>query len=57
MSKRSDAEKAIERLPRPERIRFAKAKMKKVIDHFLFVIELHNRRTPLLLGERHGVLD
>jgi hypothetical protein len=41
MSKRSDAEKAIERLPRPERIRLAKAKMTKVLDHFLYVIELH----------------
>jgi AbiU2 len=41
MSKRSDAEKAIERLPRPERIRLAKAKMTKVLDHFLYVVELH----------------
>src|SRR5258705_13830329 len=41
MSKRSDAEKAIERLPRPERIRLAKAKMTKVLEHFLYVIELH----------------
>src|SRR6476469_7798106 len=31
----------IKDLPRPERIRLAKAKMKKVIDHFLYVIELH----------------
>jgi AbiU2 len=41
MSKRSDAEKAIERLPGPERIGLAKAKIKKVLDHFLYVIELH----------------
>ena len=41
MSKRSDAEKAIERLPRPDRIRLAKAKMTKVLDHFLYVVELH----------------
>jgi hypothetical protein len=41
MSKRSDAEKAIERLPRPERIGLAKAKMTKVLDHFLYVVELH----------------
>jgi AbiU2 len=56
MSKRSDAGKAIERLPRPERIRFAKAKMKKVIDHFLFVIELHANNSfvvfsPLLASQ------
>ena len=31
----------IKDLPRPERIRLAKAKMTKVIDHFLYVIELH----------------
>ena len=31
----------IKDLPRPERIRLAKAKMKKVIDHFLYVVELH----------------
>jgi len=31
----------IKDLTRPERIRLAKAKMKKVIDHFLYVIELH----------------
>src|SRR5437588_12446059 len=31
----------IKDLARPERIRLAKAKMKKVIDHFLYVIELH----------------
>ena len=41
MSKRSDAEKAIERLPRPERIGLAKAKMTKVLDHFLYVVGLH----------------
>ena len=41
MSKRSDAEKAIERLPRPERIGLAKPKMTKVLDHFLYVVELH----------------
>jgi hypothetical protein len=41
MSKRSDAEKAIERLSRPERIGLAKAKMTKVLDHFLYVVELH----------------
>src|SRR6266702_4705248 len=41
MSKRSDAEKAIQRLPRPERIRLAKAKMTKVLDHLLYVVELH----------------
>jgi len=41
MSKRSDAEKAIERLSRPERIALAKAKMTKVLDHFLYVVELH----------------
>ncbi|WP_316206056.1 MULTISPECIES: hypothetical protein [unclassified Bradyrhizobium] len=41
MSKRSNAEKAIERLTRPERIRIAKAKIKKVLDHFLYLIELH----------------
>jgi hypothetical protein len=31
----------IKDLPRPERIRLAKAKIKKVIDHFLYVVELH----------------
>jgi hypothetical protein len=31
----------IKDLPRPERIRLAKAKMKKIIDHFLYVVELH----------------
>src|ERR1700757_1190910 len=41
MPKRSNAEKAIERLAKPERINLAKAKMKKVIDHFLYVVELH----------------
>jgi AbiU2 len=56
MSKRSDAEKAIERLPRPERIRLAKAKMMKVIDHFLYVIELHANNSfvvfsPLLASQ------
>ena len=56
MSKRSDAEKAIDRLPRPERIRLAKAKMKKVLDHFLYVIELHANNSfvvfsPLLASQ------
>jgi hypothetical protein len=41
MSKRSDAENAIERLPRPERIRLAKAKMAKLLDYFLYALELH----------------
>src|ERR1700751_3319250 len=41
MPKRSNAEKAIERLAKPERINLAKAKMKKVIDHFPYVVELH----------------
>jgi hypothetical protein len=31
----------IKDLPRPERIKLAKAKMTKIIDHFLYVIELH----------------
>ena len=31
----------IEHLPRPERITLAKAKMTKIIDHFLYVVELH----------------
>ncbi len=31
----------IKDLPRPERITLAKAKMTKLIDHFLYVIELH----------------
>ena len=31
----------IKDLPRPERITLAKAKMTKIIDHFLYVIELH----------------
>jgi HEPN superfamily AbiU2-like protein len=56
MSKRSADEKAIERLPRPERIRLAIAKMKKVIDHFLYVIELHANNSfvvfsPLLASQ------
>jgi hypothetical protein len=56
MSKRSDAEKAIERLPRPERIRLAKAKMTKVLDHFLYVVELHANNSfvvfsPLLASQ------
>ena len=45
MSKRSNAEKAIERLSKPDRIRLAKAKMKKVLDHFLYVIELHSNNS------------
>jgi hypothetical protein len=48
MSKRSDAEKAIERLPRPERIRLAKAKMEKVLDYFLYVVELHANNSFVL---------
>jgi hypothetical protein len=56
MSKRSDAEKAIERLPRPQRIELAKAKIKKVLDHFLYVIELHANNSfvvfsPLLASQ------
>jgi hypothetical protein len=56
MSKRSDAEKAIERLPRPERIRLAKAKMTKVLEHFLYVVELHANNSfvvfsPLLASQ------
>jgi hypothetical protein len=31
----------IKDLPRPDRIRLAKAKMKKVVDQFLYVVELH----------------
>jgi hypothetical protein len=31
----------IERLPRPERIKLAKAKMQRVLDHFLYLLELH----------------
>lgn len=41
MSKRDNAEKAIARLSKPDRLRLAKAKMKKVLDHFLYVVELH----------------
>jgi hypothetical protein len=56
MSKRSDAEKAIERLPRPERIRLAKAKMEKLLDYFLYVLELHANNSfvvfsPLLASQ------
>jgi AbiU2 len=56
MSKRSDAEKAIERLQKPERIRLAKAKMTKVLDHFLYVVELHANNSfvvfsPLLASQ------
>ena len=48
--------KAIERLPKPERIRLAKAKMTKVLDHFLYVIELHANNSfvvfsPLLASQ------
>ncbi|MCK1281013.1 hypothetical protein IVB46_37895 [Bradyrhizobium sp. 61] len=43
-------------LPRPERIRLAKAKMTKIIDHFLYVIELHASNSfvvfsPLLVSQ------
>lgn len=31
----------VEQLPRLERIKLAKAKMEKVLDHFLYVLELH----------------
>jgi hypothetical protein len=56
MSKRSDAAKAIERLPKPERIRLAKAKMTKVLHHFLYVVELHANNSfvvfsPLLASQ------
>jgi hypothetical protein len=56
MSKRSDAEKAIESLPSPERIRLAKARIKKVLDHFLYVVELHANNSfvvfsPLLASQ------
>jgi hypothetical protein len=56
MSKRSDAEKAIERLPRPERIRLAKAKMGKLLDYFLYVLALHANNSfvvfsPLLASQ------
>jgi AbiU2 len=56
MSKRTDAAKAIERLPKPERIRLAKAKMTKVLDHFLYVVELHANNSfvvfsPLLASQ------
>jgi hypothetical protein len=41
--KKKQKEKKIEikDLPRPERIRLAKAKMTKVLDHLLYVVELH----------------
>src|SRR5688572_5299573 len=52
MSKKSDAEKAIERLPRSERIRLAKAKMTKVLDHFLYVIELHANNSFVVFSPR-----
>jgi hypothetical protein len=56
MSKRSDAERAIERLPRPERIRLAKAKIGKLLDYFLYVLELHANNSfvvfsPLLASQ------
>ena len=56
MSKRSDAEKAIEQLSRPERIRLAKAKMEKLLDSFLYVLELHANNSfvvfsPLLASQ------
>jgi hypothetical protein len=56
MSKRSDAEKAIERLPKLERIRLAKAKMEKLLDYFLYVLELHANNSfvvfsPLLVSQ------
>ncbi|WFU75240.1 hypothetical protein [Bradyrhizobium sp. CB2312] len=43
-------------LPRPERIRLAEAKMTKIIDHFLYVIELHANNSfvvfsPLLASQ------
>src|SRR4051794_21197923 len=43
MKKKKQKKKKIEikDLPRPERITLAKAKMTKIIDHFLYVIELH----------------
>jgi len=31
----------IKRLPKPERIELAKAKMQRVLDHFLYLLELH----------------
>ena len=46
----------IKNLPKPERIRLAKAKMTKIIDHFLYVIELHANNSfvvfsPLLASQ------
>src|SRR5262249_7170104 len=42
MSDRKIREKRMfERLPKAERIELAKAKMRRVIDHFLYVVELH----------------
>jgi hypothetical protein len=46
----------IKDLPRPERISLAKAKMKKIIDHFLYVVELHANNSfvvfsPLLASQ------
>lgn len=35
------ARELIESLSKPERIRLARAKMEKVLDHFLYVVELH----------------
>jgi hypothetical protein len=58
MKKKKQKKKKIEikDLPRPERIGLAKAKMKKVIDHFLYVVELHANNSfvvfsPLLASQ------
>ena len=49
-------EEQLSDLPRPERIRLAKAKMTKVLDHFLYVVELHANNSfvvfsPLLASQ------
>jgi hypothetical protein len=46
----------IEQLPRPERIKLAKAKMEKLLDYFLYVLELHANNSfvvfsPLLVSQ------
>jgi hypothetical protein len=46
----------IKRLPRPERIKLAKAKMEKLLDYFLYVLELHANNSfvvfsPLLASQ------